>query len=315
MRIAVTGASGFIGRHIANRLIETNHQVFAFGRRERPPTLHPAAVYTKWDITDRYSGTAVDVVVHAAAHVSDWGTNDQFFRTNVHGTRNVMDAFRTAELFIQISSASIYGSPSEAMAGLTEDQITVTTKRSPYGLTKSLAEKVILGSSRPSFVLRPRAVYGEGDNNLLPRILRASKYGHLIAVGNGRNEVSITHINNLVHAVECCLQTVPNASAYNIADREFVRMDELLQAIAAAAGLSTRIFYIPRLLATPLALSNEALSRFAGVFGQPTLSRYAISQLSNSWKLDINRAVQYLRYSPEYDYQDFLPLISAKHKN
>ena len=64
-----------------------------------------------------------------------------------------------------------------------------------------LAEREVGRHRRGAVILRPHAVYGPGDTTLLPRLLHARRLGRLIAVGDGRNRISLTHVDNLVQAV------------------------------------------------------------------------------------------------------------------
>ena len=314
MRIAVTGSTGFIGRHIANRLANEGHTVLAYGRREIPPDLHPSIEYRRWDIRERLEGPEVDAVVHSAAHVSDWGSYDDFYATNVVGTENVLAAFNTSKRFIHISTASVY-SKCFTDRGLRESDTIIGTRQSNYGATKALAENTVLQSGRTAVVLRPRAVYGEGDANLLPRLLRASKFGHLLAAGDGNNKVSITHVYNLVHAVERSLQTKPGATVYNVADDKTAQIAQLLSAIGVAAGLSRDVWFIPRVVAMPTALISELLWSTFRLPGQPPLTRYAVGQLSEPWTLDIVKAQQQLEYKPKFTYRDALSGITAEYNH
>ena len=109
MRIAVTGASGFIGGAIAGELSRQGHFVHAFGRRHAGGTVSLLPNYRRWDIRHPLKQIpVVDAVVHCAALVGDWGDDAEYQRTNVAGTRRVLETFRGAERFIHVSSASVY---------------------------------------------------------------------------------------------------------------------------------------------------------------------------------------------------------------
>jgi 2-alkyl-3-oxoalkanoate reductase len=312
MRIAVTGATGFIGRHIANRLAVTGHTVLAYGRRETPSGLLPSIEYRRWDISEQLQGPRVHAVVHSAAYVSDWGLYSDLHATNVVGTQNVLNAFKSSEQFVHISTASVYSRPNPC-GGLKESDALIGQPQDNYGITKALAEDAVLQSDRPAIILRPRAVYGEGDTSLLPRLIKASKFGHLLAIGGGNNEVSITHVNNLVHAVERSLETKSEAAVYNIADGETVKISHLLSVIANTVGLSRNVWFIPHRIVMPLAVINEVIHTVFRLSSQPSITRYAVNQLSKSWTLDISRACQLLDYAPESTYRDALAGIRAEY--
>src|SRR5215831_2431418 len=107
MLVAVTGASGFIGGHVARRLVADGHRVIGYGRRPDPGL---GFEYARWDITGEPAQDLprVDAVVHCAGSVTEWGSDKEFDAANVAGTRHVLDGFTTARSFVHMSSASVY---------------------------------------------------------------------------------------------------------------------------------------------------------------------------------------------------------------
>src|SRR5690606_23623012 len=106
VRIAVTGASGFVGGAVARDAVARGHEVWTYSRR--PDGIHGAR-HRRWDLTDGPLGDApaVDVVVHAGAVVSDWSDLGVARAVNVAGTRAVRETFGDAR-FVHVSSGSVY---------------------------------------------------------------------------------------------------------------------------------------------------------------------------------------------------------------
>src|SRR5258708_33831414 len=106
MRVAVTGGSGFGGGAVCRALGARGDEVLAYGRRRRVDTDRVGgAAYTSWDITEGATGFAgVDVVVHCAGTVTDWGPAAGFFRANAGGTRRGLGAFPGAR-FVPVRTA------------------------------------------------------------------------------------------------------------------------------------------------------------------------------------------------------------------
>ncbi len=303
MQIAVTGASGFVGGAVATELVRQGHDVYAFGRRHAGSMSTKLPNYRQWNI--RYpleQRPAVEAVVHCAALVGDWGDDAEYQHTNVRGTQRVLDTFRDVERFIHVSSASVY-SFSPGVTNLSENAMTGAGLLTAYARSKADAEALVMTRRPDAVVLRPHIVYGPGDNTLMPRVIAARRFDCLAVPGNGRNRVSVTHILNLTHAVMCAIECGAATGFFNIADREAVSIDELLQTLLLREGYPTKLVHLPRRLAWMLASLAELLWRTFGARHAPRLSRYLVQQVAYGHTLDISRAVDLLAYDPCYDYR------------
>lgn len=297
MRVAVTGASGFVGGAVCRALMARGDEVLAYGRRRWVDTDRVGgAVYTSWDITEGATGFAgVDVVVHCAGTVTDWGPAEGFFRTNVGGTRRVLEAFPGAR-FVHVSTASVYD-PYRPTRMATEDQAPARRYVNAYGASKAAAERAVLAGARDAVILRPHAVYGPGDTTLLPRVLGAVRGGRLLAVGDGRQRISLTSLGNLVRA---CLAACSSrrGGIFNVTDAEPVVLDEALREILAERHLTASPLYLPLRAVLPLAALAEGAFLLANSSRPPRLTRYAIGHLAVERTLDITAARRDLGYAP-----------------
>jgi len=298
VRIAVTGASGFIGAAVATALADADHEVVGFGRRAHGWS-HPSAGYRVWDITSGplRGDRDFDAVVHAAALADDWAPIAEALRVNRDGTRNVVRSFPGARV-VHLSTSSVY----DAFVPTVEaSESTPPARRflSSYSASKTVAELELAGVD--AAILRPHAVYGPGDTTLLPRLLAAVRRGRL----GGRRLVlpegaevrhSLTHVDNLVLAVRRALDPSSPAGTYNIADDTPVLLSVVLREFLERRGVPARLVSVPYRTAFALAGALERAARVSR--RRPRLTRYAVSQLGLERTLDLTAAREKLDYRP-----------------
>jgi 2-alkyl-3-oxoalkanoate reductase len=245
MRVAVTGASGFIGGAVVHALRANGHDVRPYGRRATSALSRPVDGYAMWDIAAGAMPLDSDAVVHCAAAVGQWGPRSLYWRTNVHGTQHVVDSMHPSARLVYVSTASVYP-PAWSDAPILETATDGAQPTCVYGRSKLAGEHVALQRSGSTIVLRPHIVYGRGDSTLWPRVAAARRRESLAVPGNGTNRVSVTHIDNLVDAVVAALQPEAAEGVYNVADEEAPTVDELLRTMFSRRDLPTTIRYVAR---------------------------------------------------------------------
>ncbi|GAB2616623.1 NAD-dependent epimerase [Paractinoplanes abujensis] len=261
MRVAVTGASGFCGGAVARLAAAAGGDVVCLGRRPGPVGRH-----VFWDATTTAPDLAgADVVIHLAAAVGDSGDDDTFAAVNVDGGRRLLDAAGGRRV-VWVSSASVYR-PGPYDGPVREDHPT-DNQRTAYGRTKATGEK--LARDYGAVVLRPRAVYGDGDPHLLPRLRRTVR-GNRSWLPGPDVPLSLTAVENLASACLAAVRWPPGA--YNIADARPYSRDA---AITAVLGVPVR--HVPITLARVAAVASR------------TLTPYAIDQVTDGMVLDIAKA-------------------------
>jgi nucleoside-diphosphate-sugar epimerase len=304
--VAVTGATGFIGGRVVRRFAARGDRVIAFGRRAAPELAElPAVTYVRWPLPDALvDPPPVDAVVHCAGSVTDWGPESVFTAINVDGTKRVVRSFADARRFVHLSTASVYD-PRTPKHHVKESAAYPERYLNGYARSKMLAEVAVRETRPDAVILRPHAVYGPGENKLVPRLLKARLFGMQLGIGDGRNHVSVTHIDNLVHAIERAVDGSASGT-FNIADAVEPTVHELLTQVLAEAGLLSRIAYVPAALAWPLSAVLESVAELSGQRRSPRLTRYVVAQLTHEYTLDLGAAVERLGYRPERTYLDGL---------
>jgi nucleoside-diphosphate-sugar epimerase len=294
--VAVTGASGFVGGAVCRAAAGRSWRVYAFGRRAVADPRHVAgAPYRTWDITGPPPADlpGVDAVIHCAGSVTDWGPARAIWRVNVEGTRNLLHAYPRTRL-VHVSTASVYD-PFRPTVMAKEDEAPVARYLNAYGASKAAAEAV---AGDRGIVLRPHAVYGPGDTTLLPRVLGAVRGRRLFAVGDGRQRISLTSVDNLVQACLLAAEGPVERGVFNVTDAEPVILDDALRAILRERGVDATPYYLPRRAAGALAALAETVFRLVDSPQPPRLTRYAVGHLAVERTLDITAARERLGYRP-----------------
>lgn len=293
MRVAVTGASGFIGGAIAAALADEDHEVVGFGR-QRAGWSHPRAAYRVWDIESGplRGDRSFEAVVHCAALADDWAPREVAFRVNQEGTRTVAKTFAGARI-VHLSTASVYD-PFRPNVEVGEWAAPVRRFLSSYAESKTFAEFELAGAD--AVILRPHAVYGPGDSTLLPRLLASVRRRRLVLPAGGDVRHSLTHIDNLVRAVRLALSPSVPPGTYNIADDAPVLLSAVIREFLQRRGVNARIVTVPYRSAFALAGALESAARASG--RRPRITRYAVSQLGMERTLDLAAAREHLGYRP-----------------
>ncbi|MFB7915373.1 NAD-dependent epimerase/dehydratase family protein [Streptomyces sp. NPDC056061] len=299
--IAVTGASGFCGSHVAALAAARGADVLCPGRRAGPVGRH-----VPWDAASHAPDLrGADVVVHCAAAVGDPApgspTEAVMRAVNIDGTARLLEA-AAGRPVVWVSSSSVYA-PGRGRCLIREDH-PVRGQLNAYGRTKAAGEALALAAG--SVVLRPRAVYGRGDPHLVPRILARVRAGHLFLPGDDV-ELSLTAVENLADA--CLAAPGWPPGAYNIADPAPYRRDAAVREVLHAHGVAARIHHLPLPAARGAAVVGEALGRLRP-HAEPPLTRYAVDQLAHTVVLDVSRAVGQ-GWAPSRELRDYTADLAA----
>jgi len=218
--VLVTGGSGFLGNHIVTLLQSRGACSKITVLDLKAPALPVDEVeYRQGDLTDYdsmlklFSNLKFDTVIHTASPVMTASKNkDLTYKVNVEGTKTMVRAAQETgvKAFVYTSSASVIHDTQSDLVHADESYPLIMGKEQPeyYTTTKALAEQHVLGANRsaafPKFLtaaIRPSAMFGEGDVQLIPPGLSAYYKGQTkIQIGNNENLFDFTEITNVAHA-------------------------------------------------------------------------------------------------------------------
>lgn len=318
MRVFVTGASGFVGGHLAEAL-SANHEVLALARSEKSAAqvarFGASPVRGELGAVRPEDLAGADAIVHAAAFVEEWGTREQFWRANVEGTAQLLDAARRAGVrrFVHVGTeAALFDG--HDLIDVDETRPYPTRHRYLYSETKAEAERRVLTANDAAMTtvsIRPRFVWGPRDTSVLPAILRMAKAGSFAWIDGGAHRTSTTHVANLVHALDLALVKGRGGQAYFVADDGERTVREFLTALAATRGVVLGDRRVPGFVVRPAARAIEGVWRLLRLTRTPPMTRFAVDMMSATVTVRTDKARAELGWAPVISVQEGLRQMTA----
>lgn len=294
MKIAVTGAAGFLGSHLVEVAAAAGHHVVALVRRHHDPgTMHALGasevVAVELGTTGGEDGDApaelvyalrdVDAVLHAAARVR-WGSSAEFHRDCVTATSEVLDALRRAGggRLVHVSTTAVFGDRAVEDGPVPEDAPygRRLSRWDRYARAKIAAEVRALqtrGDGVTVSVVRPGWVFGARDRTL-PALVARLRGGVFPLVGLGTNRVAVVSAPTVAR---CCLAAAQakGTGAYTLACEWEIGQRDYLAAVARAAGVAPRFVPVPFRAFYTAGFAAELVSRLVPGGEGPAFSRSA----------------------------------------
>ncbi len=312
----LTGATGFIGGHLAQRLVQDGYQVRCLVR----PSSDTAALERLGVelATGDLAGTAglgrladgCRYVFHCGAMVSDWATPAEVAAVNVAGTRRLLDACTggSVERFVHFSSTDVYGYP----GGVDVDESYVGTGFSNwYAQTKLAAEaevrRAAVTHGLDTVILRPSTVYGPRSREVVLEIARAIRGGNMVLIDRGRAIAGLCFIENLIDAALIAMhhEHAPG-EAFNVTDGVEATWRQLADGLADGLGCAKVRWSMPYKLAEGVGFALEhgyrALRRTTRLTTRPLLSRQAVHVMGTDQSFSNRKARELLAWEPRVDY-------------
>ncbi len=261
MKVLVTGASGFMGQRLTEKLISLSYTVRILVRdRERMPTaLREKCEVVLGDITipETIFGCCedIDIVFNLAALMGhDLPSQDAFARfrkVNVEGLMNIVyEAERcNVKRFIHVSSTAAMGLLNENLV----DETTPCKPYTPYQVTKYEGEQFLLDEFEkkkfPVIILRPSMVYGPGFKGDFLTLAKVCKTGFFPVIGKGKNLSPALFITDLIEVLPCCVSNGKVGEVYLISSVKSYPLHQVSEIIGRSLNKKIVYVYVPRQLA------------------------------------------------------------------
>jgi nucleoside-diphosphate-sugar epimerase len=322
MKVLVTGASGFLGGHVAEALSARGDQVRALVRAtsnrahlEKLPQLElfEGSIEQVDRLTEAVDG--VDAIVHCAGIVKARST-DEFFTVNVGGTSNLVEAARrrgsSLKRFVHVSSLEACG-PSAEGAPVPVDQENPVTS---YGRSKLAAEKVVLSArdDMPVVILRPAAIYGPRDVEILDAF-KSIRRGLFPVINGGRSKTIWVYATDCASACLCAIDAdVASGGTYFVDDGcGAIDMRTMFADFERALGKKAVRAALPFPVLMAVARGVEAFGRLSN---RPVmLTREKVNMLVQDWVCSSEATRRDLGWEPKIPWSVGVPRAVQWYRN
>lgn len=308
-KILVTGATGFLGKYLIERLVSENQQVIGLTRTKN--ALHEFPVK---EVVGDLNNIQVweselagcEVVIHCAAKVEFWGAWDDFYKDNTLATYNLLKSAvkQNVKRFIYISSESVLQDKQD-LIDIDEAFPYPKEPNSYYGKSKMLAEQQIkaFDENIHKVILRPTFIYGKGANAITTMKLKIAS-GQFSWINKGEILMEMVYVKNVVEGIMKALVNGRNNEIYNITDHSQLNAKQFLTSLMSTENVAIPSKSIPSYLAKPISAIVENIWRTFNLKSYPLLTRFDLSFIAMNRRYRTEKAVQELDYKPIYSTTD-----------
>lgn len=306
-KVFVTGAGGFIGRHLVAALLTKGKQVTAL-------MLPGEAIPSQWggqvkivtgdvrhlmSVAEDIGGG--DTIFHLAAVVSDWGARQEHVEITVHGTQQAIElALKNRARLVVTTSIAAFGS--SLGTGVVNERTARGESSSNYEYAKQLQEDVTLAAVHSSglnaVIIRPANVYGPGSV-WVKRFVQKLSEKQPVLMGSGNWDAGLVHVHHVVQSLILAAEhtKLPSGEIFVIADDPGVTWKSYMDALSYTLNLPAAK-RIPNLVARVLAPVLEFFGRLVGQKTPPLITRLAYRLIGKETIFNSDKAKQMLGYRP-----------------
>ena len=326
LRYLITGATGFVGGHLAEACAGRRLPVSTIARAGSDTALLDKLGVTihRGDLTDsavvRRAVADADVVVHCAAKVGERGPVEEYRAVNVEALRGLLEACKGRPLhrFIHMSSLGVY--EARHHYGTDENEPLPVHHLDGYTQTKveadHLAQQYYRDQGVPVVVLRPGFVYGPRDRTVLPKLIKRLTTGKFHYLGGDQRALNTIYVGNLVDAIFLAAER-PQAvgQVYNLTDGEFVSKRRFIEAVTDGLGLKKSEQLLPRWLAALVAgIVQRHIRRAVAAGREPLVTPAKFKFVLLNLDFSIEKAKRELAYHPRVSFDQGIRETMAWYK-
>lgn len=319
MKTLVTGANGFLGSHLVDRLIEDGHEVHVLVRKTsnlqwllgKPVQFHYG------DVSSASGGSGgglkeglrdVEIVFHVAGVIRARKPRT-YYEVNARGTENVLEAClavdpQTKKLkrVVVVTSLAAHGPRQDDRLSVEEDECQPLTD---YGKSKRDAELIALKyrDRIPVTIIRPPAIYGPRDDQIFD-FFRLVKRGVALLPGWGRGILNIAHVQDVVEGMILAANS-PQAvgEIFFIGGDQNYTWHEVADSIGRAVNRKPFKISVPKLFIFGVSGAADILGRLTGQIFSLNLD-YARNFVQKNWSMDVTKAKRLLSFQPKFSLDD-----------
>ena len=313
MKVLVTGATGFVGQHVAERLA-SSADVAIFARHEDKARAMFGERFEvrRGDLTDASSIDAaldgIDVVYHIAARRDHWGLPyEDYYKANVVGTRTVLEAARRhgTPKIVYCSTVGVYGYDFQYLP--VDEAHPFGKNMSYYHKSKALAEEVVRSyPDLPVITVRPGWIYGPNDQwgGVTQMLIKLAK-GQFAFVGNGSNTLHPVFIDDIVSGIVAAGESERYGESYLLLGPESITFREYVYAMCDALGAARPRWTLPYHLGLASCFALEPIwlmkNRVLGkklLGDKPPMTRDTLRGVSAHRCYDTSKATHEIGHTP-----------------
>jgi len=315
MRVAITGASGFLGGALAKAYRDDGDSVVALVRpSSQIGVLEKMGVeILKGELTDENSFhnllKNVDLAIHCAAHTGEFGPWDVFYKTNVLSAKSFFEAGlqQGCARLIYISSVAVYGNGRHHRGtdeGSAYESLIVDNYTRSKIMAETIAFKYYEKHNLPLAIIRPGYIWGAGDRAVMPRLIQGIKDNRLAVVERGANLLNLSHVDNVVEGIRLAATSDKAVGqAFNLTDGSKITTRRFLEDIISIIGINYKIRSFPYVPAYSFAYLCELYSKIRRYKVEPLITRYTVRMAKYDQVFNISKAAFQLGYKPKVNYK------------
>ena len=317
MKTLVTGATGLVGSHLFERLLEQGNNVQALVRDEQRAEslkilraqLVPGDLGRLDSLKSATQG--IDVVYHCAARVSlpFQGNREVILRTNVEGTKNLLEASVQSGVrrFVFVSSVAVYGDAHSELVG--EDHPLFAN--GPYAESKIQAEQLVRerqkNGSLQTVILRPCVIYGPRDSNFLPQISQALPGRRFPLVDGGHQPLDMVYVTDVAEALLLAgTRAEAVGQTYNVTDGGRYSIRELVELFGKMLNRPPHTMNVPYPIAYSFAALSYGWSKLRHPRQEALISPSGVRAMARPHHYDISKIRKELGYTPRVPLEEGL---------